>query len=524
MSVDSLIDKARSIVSFTRVELAVLASGISSMGLEILAGRMISPEFGSSIYTWGTIIGVFLASLALGYQRGGEKADSELNHNKLGGLLVAATAYIAFILVSYEYILVQSRLIQVPSRFGSFVPVTILFAPPTYYLGYISPYAAELSQRESTGDAAGHIYALGTFGSIIGAFATTYLLIPYFSIIQIGIILGGVLLITAVYIMLPDIPKISTVKIILVVVALVGVPLLTPPVSDHPGETVYQTQTPYQELEVVDNDNVRTLYLDGLQHSAMHLNNPDKHIFNYTKNFYIPFLMQDDINNVLFIGGGGFTGPKMFAERPNVSVDVVELDPIVFSTAKEYFNVSESDDLDVHIQDGREYVRSTNETYDLIILDAYKKSAVPFHLTTQSFMQLTKEKLDQDGMVLSNLISAEKGPASVFYKSEYKTMNTVYPQVYSFPTTDNRGVQNIILIGTKSDRQIQKQTLLQRSKTRNINTNLRYNLQFYTTDVNTTEGIIIRDEKAPVARLMSPMVGKKYIVEESSRSNASGET
>ncbi|MBS3759899.1 MAG: fused MFS/spermidine synthase, partial [Halodesulfurarchaeum sp.] len=53
--------------------LAVLVSGVASMGLEILAGRMIAPEFGSSIYTWGSIIGVFLAALSLGYARGGRR-------------------------------------------------------------------------------------------------------------------------------------------------------------------------------------------------------------------------------------------------------------------------------------------------------------------------------------------------------------------------------------------------------------------------------------------------------------------
>ena len=54
-------------VPLTTVEAAVFVSGVTSMGLEILAGRIIAPQFGSSIYTWGTIIGVFLAALSLGY-------------------------------------------------------------------------------------------------------------------------------------------------------------------------------------------------------------------------------------------------------------------------------------------------------------------------------------------------------------------------------------------------------------------------------------------------------------------------
>jgi predicted membrane-bound spermidine synthase len=50
----------------TAIELAVLVSGVASMGLEILAGRLLAPTYGSSVYVWGSIIGVFLAALAAG--------------------------------------------------------------------------------------------------------------------------------------------------------------------------------------------------------------------------------------------------------------------------------------------------------------------------------------------------------------------------------------------------------------------------------------------------------------------------
>ncbi|MDY6765352.1 MAG: fused MFS/spermidine synthase, partial [Halobacteria archaeon] len=60
-----------------RTEAAVMVAGVSSMGLEILAGRIIAPELGSSIYTWGSIIGVFLAALSLGYYHGGKRAESD---------------------------------------------------------------------------------------------------------------------------------------------------------------------------------------------------------------------------------------------------------------------------------------------------------------------------------------------------------------------------------------------------------------------------------------------------------------
>ena len=86
-------------------ELAVFVSGITSMGLEILAGRMIAPQFGSSIYTWGSIIGVFLAALSYGYHRGGKRAATEATTNRMARLFLMTAAYIAGLIFLGELLL-----------------------------------------------------------------------------------------------------------------------------------------------------------------------------------------------------------------------------------------------------------------------------------------------------------------------------------------------------------------------------------------------------------------------------------
>lgn len=86
----------------TKAELAVLIAGMTSMGLEILAGRIIAPQFGSSIYTWGSIIGVFLAALSLGYYRGGKEAETNATYGRITSLLLFAAAYVAFLIFAGE--------------------------------------------------------------------------------------------------------------------------------------------------------------------------------------------------------------------------------------------------------------------------------------------------------------------------------------------------------------------------------------------------------------------------------------
>ncbi|KAB1186905.1 MULTISPECIES: spermidine synthase [Haloferax] len=506
-------------LKMTRPELAVFVSGVTSMGLEILAGRMIAPEFGSSIYTWGSIIGVFLAALSLGYHRGGQQA-TQASNDSLVRVFIATATYIAGVILFGDLFLQSMAGLPLPSRFASLPAIILLFGPPTYLLGYISPYAAELSGRSDVGAASGHVYAVGTVGSIVGAFATTFVLIPSLSVPQIGLVLGVISVGTAVHLARPNISRQEAYWSIAVSLFLVVATVSGGVGLDSAGTTVYHTQTAYQELRVVDAGDTRTLYLDGQPHSAMDLDDPTRHVFDYTTYFHVPFLLSDDIDRVLFVGGGGFTGPRVFTEMyPNVTVDVVEIDPEVVAVSKQYFGVEESDRLNIYTMDGRQYLRETNQTYDLIVLDAYRKDKVPFELTTVEFMRLTSERLDEDGILFANVISAPSGPASQFYRAEYKTMNAVYPQVYSFPTAGSVVVQNIEVVATKESTLVTRDELQMRNQQRDIGIDLAAEVSSYRNSEPTDDVPLLRDDRAPVDSLLDPMVGQRYVIQKTNESD-----
>lgn len=70
----------------------------------------------------------------------------------------------------------------------------------------------------------------------------------------------------------------------------------------------------------------------------MDKSDPNSLVSDYTRFFPIGLLLNDNVINILFIGGGGFSGPKYFLDNyPNLSVDVVEIDPKVVDVAREYF-------------------------------------------------------------------------------------------------------------------------------------------------------------------------------------------
>ena len=497
----------------SRPETAVFVSGVTSMGLEILAGRILAPEFGSSIYTWGGIIGVFLAALSLGYHRGGKRAAEHASHGRLVAVFLATGLYVAGVVLFGDLIVQSTSVLPLPGRFVSLPAITILFGPPTYLLGYVSPYAAELAGGD-VGATAGRVYALGTVGSIVGAFATTYVLVPTLSVPQIGLVLGLSAVVAAAAVAAPEFDDGSGLRVGGVAAALVVAAAVGGVGPGLAGDTVYGTQTAYQELRVVDRGDTRTLYLDGQPHSAMDRDDPTRHVFDYTRYFHAPLLFTDEaeVDRVLFVGGGGFTGPRIFHETyPNATVDVVELDPAVIDAADRYFGIPDSPRMNVHRGDGRQYLEETDRTYDVIVLDAYRKDDVPFQLTTVEFMRRAAERLDDDGVLVANLISAPSGPASEFYRAEFKTMQRVFPRVYGFPTAGGPVVQNVEIVATKQDALVTEAELQARNDRRDIGVDLSDELDSYRRDEPTDDVPVLRDDRAPVDALLDGMVGQRYV-------------
>ena len=85
------------------------------------------------------------------------------------------------------------------------------------------------------------------------------------------------------------------------------------------------------------------------------------------------------------------------------SVDGVELDPAVSRIGRRYFGMGDNPRLIVHDADARPFLRSTDERYDLIVVDAYHQPYVPFYLATREFFRLVREHLAPGGIVALNV-------------------------------------------------------------------------------------------------------------------------
>ena len=63
------------------------------MGIELLAGRILAPYFGSSVHIWGSIITVFMLSLSIGYLLGGKYSTHNASLTRYGTIFYCRWYY-----------------------------------------------------------------------------------------------------------------------------------------------------------------------------------------------------------------------------------------------------------------------------------------------------------------------------------------------------------------------------------------------------------------------------------------------
>ena len=239
--------------------------------------------------------------------------------------------------------------------------------------------------------------------------------------------------------------------------------LATAPV--HAG-TIFEVTTVYHHIRVVDQGTERILFFDDAQQTRMSLQNPAAGHFEYTEFFHMPWLWNHRLTNVLMIGLGGGSVQRAF-ERfyPEVVIETVEIDPVVLRVARDFFNFKESSRQRVYIDDGRVFLRRTTSTYSLIVVDAYVSSrygpAIPAHLATKQFFALAAARLGTNGVLAYNVVGSLQGHQRNLVGSIYKTMKTVFPEVYMFPATTS---MNVVMIGTKSTEKTTAAQLKQRAE------------------------------------------------------------
>ena len=162
--------------------------------------------------------------------------------------------------------------------------------------------------------------------------------------------------------------------------------------------------------------------------------------------------------STLMIGGAAYTYPTYYLNNfKDKTIDVSEIDEKMTKLAASEFSLDTNNPrLHIYHQDGRSFLNKTTNKYDVILIDAFKGTNAPFELTTYEAMENAKKSLNDNGMVITNIISSVTGSESKFINYEYSTYKKVFDDVKVFKVNNinDNTRQNLILIGFKGNKEV----------------------------------------------------------------------
>ena len=417
--------------------LIVFASSMCMMVLELVAGRIIAPYVGVSLYTWTSVIGVVLAGMSLGNYLGGRLADRWASPRLLGILFLLGGLFSVCIL------LIEKMGVSLPDAWPIVLRILVLTAAlfflPSVLLGMVSPVVAKLAVHDlaKTGSTVGRISAAATLGSIVGTFVTGFVLISLFGTRLIVWGVAVVLFAMAAILLLGRSRKGLLPLVILAGAILAGASILASAQGWLKSSCTLETN--YFCIKVRDDSRngkpVRVLILDRLVHSYSSLDDPTQLVYGYEQVYAEATAYQalhHDPLRALFIGGGGYTFPRyMEAVYPDSKLDVIEIDPGVTEVAYDLLGLRHDSPITTYNEDARMFLAKQPDTkYDLIMGDAFNDYSVPYHLTTLEFNERAKAWLSDGGLYMVNLID---GPRRDFLRAYINTLGHTFSHVYVVP-------------------------------------------------------------------------------------------
>ncbi|EKD76464.1 MAG: hypothetical protein ACD_43C00103G0001 [uncultured bacterium] len=485
--------------------LYVCVTGAAVMMLEFAASRIVAPWFGSSIFVWGNIIGAILIALSLGYWLGGRLADKQPDMRRLTIIVYVAGLFVSIIPLLVFFLTQNFSLLEFYSGssvwltiIGSFLVIIGLFALPVGLLGMVSPFVIRLATTkvESAGSVAGGLYAWSTLGSILGTFGTAFVFIPFLGSRE-TILLSAVNLLA---IAAAGFRRSGWLWLGLVLPLMVYLVIGRQPLRAA-AATITQTESMYQFIDVADDgDRYSLRFNEGLGTQSYYMKQGVLTDSYYDYLALLPSLItpanQPPRALVLGLAGGTLTR-ELHEFYPEYQLTGVEIDPAVVELARQYFALDEQQ-VDIHIQDGRSFLRVSNERYNIIYVDAFANEYyIPWHLTTVEFFQTVSDHLTENGVVAMNIGSTSE--EAKLFQAFLATLAEVFPQVYVALVP---GSLNYVVVAGQKALSTEPLQAIQDERY-NLATSLQQNWHPANVGVNAT---ILTDNRAPIELYTEGMI------------------
>ncbi|CAN5912614.1 hypothetical protein BH23PLA1_BH23PLA1_18200 [soil metagenome] len=393
------------------VVLAAL-SGFGTLGLQVLYTRMFALVFHNSTYTFGAVVAVFLAGLALG-SAGVSRWHRRISVERLLGLAgglgsaLVALSVIGFVaLTGLQYFTFGKTFSSY--MIGVFGLVALVVLPPVTLLGALLPTIWKGAGRVGIegGAVVGWLTAGNALAASVGALLASFIFLPGIGLWPSIALFSALFGLIPIALLIRGGQHLEAVGLALLLIGLnvyaVQVPGRIRTLPPGPRtEIIASWEGPYGLLEVVEVERGYRVLRQNLHYGlgATGVSTPRER-----RQGHLPLLLHPDPKEVLFLGlGTGLTAGAAIPHPEVERIDVVELIPEVVEAAR-YFNpenlgVVDHPKVNIRIDDARHDMLGSSRQYDVIVSDLF----VPWesrtgYLYTVEHFRLARSRLQPGGL------------------------------------------------------------------------------------------------------------------------------
>jgi len=450
-------------------------TGFATLSLQVLYMRLVSLVFHNSTYSFGIVITVFLAALALGALL----VPFLLRSVKVESLLSGALLLAAFTTIASLWIFVSQTDLKYFRAMGGFVEYlkgattlvgSVVFLP-VLLAGMVLPSVWHANEQSSSGSGrtVGRLTMTNTLAAAAGSLVASFVMLPMLglerSFVAIAFLLGG-----AAAVILFQQQRRLVAGVSLVLLALVSLPMcrsdgLAGFVPDDPKEQLVQRwNSPYGWIDVVRLPESQTLKVRQNLHyryGGTGISAPREN-----RQAHLPLLLHPDPQETLFLGlGTGLTAAGAIPHEDVERITIVELIPEVVDAARLLsegnFGVVDHPKVDMVVDDARHYLLATDRRFDVIVSDLF----VPWesetgYLYTVEHYQRCREKLGPGGLFCQWLALYQLGDEE--FRLIVNSFATAFPETTLWWGHLSPGQPIIAIIGSEQPLHIETRTFEQR--------------------------------------------------------------
>ncbi len=396
-------------------------AGVSVMAVELGASRLLAPYFSSSQIVWTIIIGTIMIAMALGNLYGGRAADKNPDPARLYRRILIAAVWIAAIPVLGKYLILGVSgllIVTISTHFlviAAFLSCMLIFVFPLFLLGTVTPSLVKVTvdSLDDSGRTVGRLGACNTVGSILGTFLPTFVTIPAVGTAVSFLIFSGVLLLIALIYFLSEKTKLRAVILALILFFLCLIFGRSTAFAFWEDDLSYEGESIYNYLQVKEDEkrvSLSTNVLFGVQSVMMKEGGLTGMYYDYA--LAGPVMAGKEAPKILVLGNGSGTFAKQcLAYFPGCTAEGVEIDGKITQLAWDYFAMPEA--VQVTEYDGRAFLQAVEESYDVILVDAYQDITIPFQMSSVEFFTLVREHLNEGGVMVVNINMRSDGEGSI---------------------------------------------------------------------------------------------------------------